>query len=115
MVTVFGYGAPQSDTVAIAALKDALRQRPVNQFEIVDVRPKEELRGLWEPFIEQHKYHYKIHDNFFASWLAIHPRRTGEAFKLQYWDGKFIENRRLPLFETFEDLWRWFEPLLGEE
>jgi hypothetical protein len=115
MVTVFGYGAPKSDAVAIALLKDALRQWHINQFEIVDVRSEEELRDLWEPFVEQHKYHYKTHDNFLASWLALHPRRTGEALKLQYWDGEFIENRRLPIFETFEDLWQWFEPLLTEE
>jgi len=115
MVTIFGYGAPKSDTAAVELLRNALGDRPVNQIEIIDIRPEAELRDLWEPFIEAHKYHYKIRHSFHDSWIAKHPRRTGEAFKLQYWDAEFIGSNPIPRSSTFEELWKWFDILLQEE
>jgi hypothetical protein len=35
MVTVFGYGAPKSDTAAVSLIKDALGYRTVSQIEII--------------------------------------------------------------------------------
>ena len=115
MVTVFGYGAPKSDTAAVDLLKNALGYRPVNQIEIIDIRPEQELRNLWDPFIEAHKYHYKIRASFYDSWIAKHPRRTGEAFKLQNWDGEFIKTNSIPRPSKWEGLWKWFNVLLQEE
>jgi hypothetical protein len=68
-----------------------------------------------DPFIEAHKYHYKIRASFYDSWNAKHPRRTGEAFKLQNWDGEFIKANSIPRPSQLEGLWKWFNVLLQEE
>ena len=87
----------------------------MNQIEIIDIRPKQELRDLWDPFIKAHKNHYKIRANFHDSWIANHPRRMGEAFKIQNWDGQFIKTNPIPRLSKLEGLWRWFDVLLQEE
>ena len=72
MVTIFGYGAPKSDAAAADLLKSGLRNRSMNQIEIIDTRRQSEL--LWDPFIDAHNYHYKIHTIFYDSWLAAANR-----------------------------------------
>ena len=50
MVTIFGYGAPKSDLSASLLLDEAwggAEQRPMEQFEIIDVRPEDELLATW--------------------------------------------------------------------
>jgi len=64
MVTIFDYGAPSSDTAAIKLLKEGLgdlAKKKVNQIEIIDIRAQSEVYDAWEPFIEIHNYHSKIH------------------------------------------------------
>lgn len=113
-ITFFGYSAPKSDTRAIELMKIAwgeVRDRNMEQIEIINIESEEELRKskLWEPFI--HSHHYEIHTNFFDSWIANHPRRTGEAYHNQYRDTKFIHDNHIPRNLSFEELWDWFRPL----
>ena len=61
------------------------------------------------PFI--HTHHYEAHSNFYDSWIANHPRRTGEAYINQYIDAMFIDNNPIPKDLHFPDLWDWFERL----
>jgi hypothetical protein len=78
MVTVFGYSAPKSDTAAVGLFLDAWgggQKRMLEQFEIIDVRAAGELRKAWSNFICDE--HYQIHSDYFDSWLAKHPRRSG--------------------------------------
>ena len=49
------------------------------------------------------------------SWLATHPRRTGEAYYNQYLDAKFIDNHPIPRDLSFKELKDWFKPLLDVE
>jgi hypothetical protein len=82
MITVFGYSAPQSDVSAMRILRSAwggTAERSLEQFEIIDTRPEEVLIESWKGFIDPGQHHYEIHRNFYESWLAKHPRRTGEA------------------------------------
>jgi hypothetical protein len=77
LVTVFGYSAPRTDAEAISLMKEAWgskEERNLEDFEIIDIRPEDELRTSWDDFI--HSHHYNVYDNFFASSLAQHPRRT---------------------------------------
>ena len=116
MVTVFGYGAPQTDVAAIKALKQAWgswQNREMEQFEIIDVRDEDELEGTWSAFI--HTHHFEIHRDAFNSWILNHPRRTGEAYINQYLNAYFIDNNPVPRDIVFEDLWNWFTPLLEAE
>ncbi|MDE2039836.1 MAG: hypothetical protein KGO96_08570 [Elusimicrobia bacterium] len=116
MFTVFGYGAPSSDTAALSLLREAwgdVEKRSLEQTEIIDIRPKEELAKTWEPFI--HTHHYETHDDFFDSWIAKHPRRSGEAYWNQYMMAKFISNNRIPKGGSLEELWDWYQPLFEAE
>ena len=112
MVTIFGYGAPASDTAAIELLKNAWGSpdsRNMEEFEIIDIRNEQELVNTWSPFL--HSHHYQVEGSFYDSWIANHPRRTGEAYLNQFYYAKFIENNPLPKDAGFEGLWDWFENL----
>ena len=112
MVTIFGYGAPDSDVQAVELLKKAWGSpdsREFEEIEIIDVRNEDELRETWSPFI--HSHHYRVEDDFYDSWIANHPRRTGEAYLNQFIKAMFIENNPLPKNAGFEELWEWYERL----
>lgn len=118
MVTIFGYGAPDSDRAAIDLLKEGLGDpygKLFNQIEIIDIKPREELYDVWEPLIQIHNHHYKIHPSFYDSWIARHPRRTQEAFVQQYLKGEWISDDRIPANLEFTDLWKWAESLIEKE
>lgn len=112
MITIFGYGAPQSDVSAINLMKSAwgeVIQREMEQTEIIDIRSEDDLCSTWEPFI--HTHHYETHSSFYDSWIANHPRRTGEAYINQYWNAQFIDNNPIPKEFAFPELWAWFDRL----
>ncbi len=112
MVTVFGYGAPVSDTASIDLLKNAWgtsESRSMEELEIIDIRKEEELVDTWSPFI--HSHHYRVESSFYDSWIANHPRRTGEAYLNQFYYAKFIENNPLPKDAGFNELWDWYGEL----
>lgn len=119
MVTIFGYGAPQSDVEAVRLLKNAwgnVNDRDMEQIEIIDVKDEDELDRTWRPFI--HTHHRDIHTragnppaDFYDSWIANHPRRTGEAWANQYCFNYCIENNPVPRELGFEQLWSWFKKL----
>ncbi|MBB3762063.1 hypothetical protein [Xanthomonas arboricola] len=77
LVTVFGYSAPKTDSEAIALMKEAwgaVHERELEDFEFVDIRDEETLIASWQDFV--HSHHYQVHNDFFSSSLAQHPRRT---------------------------------------
>jgi hypothetical protein len=117
-VTVFGYGAPASDVAAIRLLKDGLgdpEKKKLNQIEIIDIRSQSQVYDAWEPFIEIHNYHSKIHSSFDASSIALHPRRTGEAYIRQNIDGQFLRSNRMPDSTDWPELWDWVGALIERE
>jgi len=116
MVTFFGYGAPQSDRGAVDLLHEAWggwQQRNMEQIEIIDIKEEHELLETWRPFV--HTHHYDVHTEFYDSWIANHPRRTGEAYKSQYLDVRFIESNPVLRTSNLRELWSWFEALVAAE
>ena len=116
MITIFGYSGPNSDVEAITAMKEAWgnnNNRPMEQTCFLTTQNEDEVTNNWEPFI--HTHHYEIMDNFYDSWIANHPRRTGEAYVNQYFEAKFINKNPIPKNLDFPDLWRWFEQFRGAE
>jgi hypothetical protein len=116
MFTIFGYSAPTSDGGAMALLKKAwggFERRNMEQIEFINRQPENQLLRTWEEFV--HTHHYDYHSSFYDSWLANHPRRTGEAYQNQYLHAKFTENNPLPRNLPFDDMWPWFQPLLDAE
>lgn len=112
MITIFGYGAPQSDISAINLMKSAwgdINQREMEQTEIIDIKSEDDLYNTWKPFI--HTHHYKTHSSFYDSWISNHPRRTGEAYINQYYHAQFIDNNPIPKELPFPELWDWYDRL----
>lgn len=112
MVTIYGYGAPTSDASAMDLLKNAwgsTANRNMEEIEVIDIRHEADLQKTWSPFINSH--HYRVESDFYDSWIANHPRRSGEAYLNQFINAQFIENNPLPRFANFEKLWDWFDKL----
>lgn len=121
-VTVFGYSAPVSDTAAIKLMNEAWgtpEQRNIEQFEIIDVRPEDEVRASWNSFI--HTHHYTYCTDYFQSSLARCPRRTNESYFLRCFfntpEEAFHEECPIPNggFQTFEEMWAWHQELIDIE
>ncbi len=119
MFTIFGYGAPKTDIEAVKLLKEGwgdVDRRDMEQTEIINKSGSdhEALRNTWGQFI--HSHHYEIHDSFFDSFIARHPRRSGEAYWNQYFEAKFVSDNQVPDNVTdLERLIKWFKPLLDIE
>jgi len=118
MLTIFGYSAPQSDVEAIELMKGAWGdkyQRDIEQIEIIDIKDEEELRDTWKDFI--HTHHYSVTNDFYKSSIALFPRRTCEA----EWNysmpekPEFYPQNPIPGNLGFEELWKWYGPLLQAE
>jgi hypothetical protein len=120
-VTIFGYGAPVTDVEAVDLMSlawGAASGRNMEQFEILDIQPREVLRERWSRFI--HTHHYQCADNYFKSTLATFPRRTGERFMHQFMPSTpgeaFQEPNPIPpTFSSVEALVRWHFPLFEAE
>lgn len=109
MITVFGYSGPKTDKEAIDLMRGAWGspvRRSMEQTEFVTRQSENEVSEAWTDFI--HSHHYEVHDDFYNSWIAKHPRRTGEAYLSQYLDAKFIADNPIPRDLDFPDLFAWF-------
>jgi hypothetical protein len=109
MITVFGYGAPKTDAAAIGVMQRAWglpSTRALEQTSFITIQSEDQVRETWRPFI--HSHHFEVHADFFDSWLANHPRRSGEAYLAQYLDARFIPNNPIPRNAGFPDLWNWY-------
>ena len=120
-MTVFGYSAPKSDAKAIEVMSSAWGtpdDRAMEQFEIIDIKPKEVVRNQWDRFIHSHPYWTT--DDFFQSSLIKNPRRTSEWYFQHIQcltpEEAFSESNPVPSdFTTLQQLWDWFKPLIEAE
>lgn len=121
LVTIFGYGAPDTDVEAVKLMYDAWggnKKRKMEQFEIIDIRDEDVVVNQWGKFIETHHYDYS--KDFFASSIAANPRRTSESYFQHIMpmtiDEAFSASNPVPNnFKTLDELWNWFKPLVGAE
>jgi hypothetical protein len=117
--TIFGYSAPTTDIEAIRLLREAWHRRGERPFEQVEIisRPGSDhgaLHDAWRFLI--YRDHYEIHESFFDSWMARHPRRTLEAYWRQYIEGEWIDDNPVPrACPDVGSLLAWFRPLLDGE
>lgn len=120
-LTVFGYGAPDSDVEAIKLMNKAWgtgKRRSDEQFEVIDIRPEDVVLSQWSKFI--YHGHADYTTNYFKSSLARNPRRTFESYRQHYFsmsiDEAFSESNPVPdNFSSLEDLWEWHKPLVKAE
>jgi hypothetical protein len=116
VLTIFGYGAPTTDKAAIDLMSIAWgrsEDRSLEEMEMIDIKNEDELTDTWDRFI--HSHHYQTTDDYFESLLAKHPRRTCEAMWQSLVEARFREANCVEKLDTFDELWRWFEPLLAAE
>jgi len=116
LLTIFGYGAPESDIEAINLMKKAwgsVYKRNLEQTEIIDTKNPKELRETWNDFI--HTHHYYVWDNFYKSSIALFPRRTCEAEWNASMECRFLSHNPIPKELDFPELWKWYERLVKLE
>jgi hypothetical protein len=118
ILTIFGYGAPQSDVEAIELMKSAWGdkyQRAIEQIEIIDIKGDAELQDTWKNFI--HTHHYNVTKDFYKSSMGLFPRRTCEAQWNYDMPEKlaFYPHNPIPRKLGFEELWEWYSPLIEAE
>ena len=116
VLTIFGYGAPQSDVEAIALMREAWgdpTQRNLEEIEFIDIKASDELRRTWEPFV--HTHHYRISRAWEQSWTASYPRRTCEAMWQTLMENDPPAPSPPPLTSDLNVLQDWFLPLVAAE
>lgn len=120
-VTIFGYSAPVTDVEAKRLMSEAWgtpNSRNMEQFELIDIRPEDEVCNSWNNFI--HTHHYDYCTDFFQSSIARYPRRTSEAFFYQYEpmtaEEAFVEEYPIPQgLASLEEMWNWYQPFIEKE
>jgi hypothetical protein len=120
-VTVFGYGAPETDVEAMKIMLDAWgggKVRRMESFEIIDVRKEKEVIKPWKKFISE--YDYDFTTDFFKSSITNNPRRTSESY-FQHTqplteDEAWSASNPVPSnFKTLQEMWDWYKPLIDAE
>jgi hypothetical protein len=114
--TLFGYGAPKSDTEAIKLLKEGWDESKIKellQVEIIDIKPEDKLKETWDQFIFAD--HCDVWNDFYKSWIAKHPRRTCDAMWAQLMMVKFTEENPVPKDVSLEKLQNWYKSLVEVE
>lgn len=117
VVTIFGYSAPKTDEGAINLLKEAwgeIEDRSLEEIEIIDIKPEEELYQSWEQFI--HSHHYQVFNSFFESIISKFPRRTCDSTFDRLMNVRFLDGSKgLHDKMSFKELEQYFKQILEEE
>ena len=87
--------------------------RTLAQVEIIDIKNKNELHAMWDPFIT--RQHFGIKKRIHTSYLCWHPRRSCEALAFATLQNDPWEDNWMPDVSDLEALQRWIRPLLDEE
>jgi hypothetical protein len=114
--TVFGYRAPRTDVEAVGLIKNAWGHgdsRELEEIEVIDIRPPQELYESWEAMICRE--HYRIMDDFYWSLAARHPRRSCEDLWEAIMRSNPQEDRPIPRNASWGELEDWVGPLLERE
>jgi len=96
-VTIFGYGAPDSDADAVELLRRAWfgrNPRTFEHIEIIDIAPQTLLHQHWSSFTPT--FHYQVSNAFEQSRIARWPRRSCEAVFYPMTQGLPCEDFPLP-------------------
>ena len=104
-ITIFGYGAPDSDTDAVELLRRAWftqRTRTFEHIEIIDIALKTHLHDRWSPFTPTS--HYEVKAAFEQCRIARWPRRTCESLFYPMTQGLPCEDFPLPSTGSIAEL-----------
>ena len=115
-ITVFGYSAPVTDAEARKLMLDVWSDnttRELAQIDLIDIMSKNEIKNNWKDFIVRDNY--AIRDSFFDTYLAIHPRRSCDAFAMSTLQQQPWKDNYFPRDLSLKELQEWVIPLVEEE
>lgn len=115
-ITIFGYGAPTSDTEAVELLKLAWfkkSSRQMEHLELIDIEKEDVLSERWNPFAPTR--HYQIIRNLSESRLLGWPRRSCEALFYPMSRGEPCEAFPLPATESLSELHEYIKRIARYE
>ena len=104
-LTIFGYGAPDSDRNAVDLLRSAWTaesDRTLEHIEIIDIARQSDLHARWSPFTPT--YHYSAKETFEQSRIARWPRRSCESLFYPMTQGVPCEDFPLPNTDSIAEL-----------
>ena len=104
-LTIFGYGAPVSDSAAVDLLHTAwiaASDRTREHIEIIDVADDSVLYDRWGKFAPTHHYH--MVNSFSESRIANWPRRTCESLYYPMNHGTPCERFPIPVIDDLDTL-----------
>lgn len=104
-LTIFGYGAPDSDKVAVALLNSAWTarsNRTLEHIELIDTACSTQLHERWKPFAPTNHYH--VTKAFEQSRIALWPRRSCESLFHPMSHGVPCEKFPIPSTDSLADL-----------
>lgn len=116
VLTIFGYGAPDTDAAAVELLRSSwVRSRitELAEVEIIDVQPENTLRRKWADFIV--RSHYRVNDDFYTSLIAQFPRRSSDAIWNQSMNLRILDRNPAPRRASFVELWNWHGRFVAAE
>lgn len=114
MLTIFGYSGPKTDKEAIDLIKKQwTTKRFLDDTNIITRQKGDEVYEHWKQLINSH--HYSIHDDFYESELANHPRRTFENSWTNNAKAEFTEENPIPKNMNFPELWKWYHQFTNAE
>jgi len=117
MFTIFGYSAPKTDQAALDLLKNSWgpnTDRKLEEIEIIDIKPEEELENTWSDFVFSH--HFKTTDNLFDSSIGRYPRRSCEATFERLMNAEFLDAEKgFNIGMSIEEVKAKLSPLIEDE
>ena len=118
IVTIWGYGAPESDVKAKEMMLKAFSSsyRKLDQIEVIDIADPRKTADKWENFSKETNYHIKVVKSLSETLLWEFPRRSVEGYvkrNITGWWG----NSKLFLKEgmSWDEVELLFQPLLEQE
>lgn len=111
-LTIFGYGAPESDKDAITLLRGAWTDRSsreIEHVEIIDIAPQSLLYAKWHAFTPT--AHYQVRASFDLSRIARWPRRSCESLIPPMTQGTPCEDFPLPTTSNLADLQAYIQQI----
>ena len=115
-VTIFGYNAPDSDVEAKDLMHQAWgekEERYMEEIEIIDIQPEEDICKKWDSFIFSHHYDYT--NSYYGSQLFRFPRRSIEGYYAEKWKAEWLKRADNPQFKDMRSLHDWFRKIVATD
>lgn len=116
-LTIFGYGAPKTDSGAIELMQQAwgpAEDRRFEEIEVIDLKEKSQLEETWRPCI--HSHHWGAYPSLEDSYLlGLWPRRSCEGLWNATMQNDPDPDNRMPISFDWSAIEAFVRPLVAQE